>query len=144
MRRLDGRRRQARAGSPGVALMTGLLLAVFVMILSLSLLALAQNDNNYLSEHERDLRAYCAAESGLDAYRVASLSITPGGAPLQGTVDPPPMSTYQQKWSVWLMATGDVKATGWLMDGTTTLATHTVMIPGGDFALEYDFAGQGP
>lgn len=124
--------------------MTALLLSVFIVILSLSLLALADNDNYFLMSKERDLRAWCAAYSGIEAYRVASTQMTAGGAAITGTVTVPAGASFQQLWTVHILANGDVVSTGTMVDGSLTLATHTIVVPRGDFALAYDYAGAGP
>lgn len=127
--------RVLRSAERGVALVTGLLIAVFVLFLSLSMLALVERDNAFNQSMEVQIRAEMAARGGLEFFkREAELfDATPTAT---GTLTDPD-GRYTQQFVVTYSG-GDVQSVGTISQGPHVLAQHTVVAPGADFSRILD------
>ncbi|MHB2019941.1 MAG: hypothetical protein ACYCW6_23620, partial [Candidatus Xenobia bacterium] len=83
----------------GIALMIALLVSIFIFVLALSLLALDSEQNQFNVQAERSMRAYFAAQSGLQFYRMQAENFTIGQM-VPGQVPPAPNSGYQENFQV--------------------------------------------
>lgn len=120
----------------GIALMTGLLVAVFVLILSLSLLTVVERSNDFNAHHECELRAAMAAYAGIELFKGEGEIFAATPTVTHTVADPSVPPQYLQTFVVsWNSSNGDVTSIGSvsrLSSSATPIVQRTLYAPGGD------------
>lgn len=119
----------------GVALITALLLTVFLLVLGLAFLTYVERDYHAASQQDKAARAYYLAQSGLEYYRTRPGKFSAG---ISVTLSLPPGDPHQS-FEVTLETDGTVRSRGSLVDASGRPgARRTLVAPQGDFTRIYD------
>lgn len=127
--RVSGRRR-------GIALITGLLVSVFCLILGLAFLTFIDRDVFFAGAQQAGMEAYFLAQCGIEYFRVTGEPVAP---PPSSTTIQVPVGNPQRTATVEKRLSGDLVFTGRVLGGGGTVRAERVIIaPGGNLANVYE------
>lgn len=112
--------------SRGVALLTALMLSMFLLVLATGFLYFIERDSWQSLQQERALRADYAARSGLDYFYYKER--TDPGVFTVGTTDGPHELQEDEFFEITKLADGGVRSRGFVQDDGGKLRAERVMV----------------
>ena len=122
-------------GRRGVAMITALLLAIFLLVLGLAFLTFTEQDYRFAGQQNNSTEAYYLAVSGVEYYRARPATFTTGTAQVFSM----PPGDPHDRFEVTVEADGTVRSRGFLVNSSgDTVSERTLVAPQGDFSKLYD------
>lgn len=118
-----------RQSSRGIALLTALMISVFLLVLGIGFLYFIERDSYAQLQQERATRAEYAARSGLDYFYYKDIE-NPANFTVGVPVGPFPLQQGEY-FEVTKTADGGCRSRGLIMDGVNVRAERVLVVPGG-------------
>lgn len=125
----------------GIALVTGLLFAVFIIVLGLFFLTYINRDALFASQQQANMTAYLTANAGLEYYRVTGKPDGHTGSNLTITFYLPEEDIPSQQKVILIrdINSNDVTITGEVLTVLGTVrAKRAIVVPGGIYDNWYE------
>lgn len=120
----------------GIALITALLLAVFLFILGIFFLTFIDRDVFFASKQQSNMDAYFLTRSGMEYYQATGLPANIGDPPVTIQI---PQGNNQRTVTIALQSSGDIIFTGITRSISGQVkAKRTLVAPGGNIDNWYE------